>query len=92
MTTSIRFLSLTYTPTIGATCHRYGPAAGLLVEAFEAATMQLAGSTTSTANGSYSIPGLFPGNYQVKVNGDETYRTEFYDNAELLVDAVPRVL
>jgi protocatechuate 3,4-dioxygenase beta subunit len=63
------------------------PAAGLLVEAFEASTMQLAGSTTSAANGSYSIPGLFPGNYQVKVNGDETYRTEFYDNAELLADA-----
>ena len=63
------------------------PAEGLLVEVFEASTMQLAGSATSAANGGYSVPGLFPGSYQVRVDGGEMYTTEFYDNAELLADA-----
>ena len=63
------------------------PVEGLLVEVFEASTMQLAGSATSAANGSYSVPGLFPGSFQVRVDGGEMYRTEFYDDADMLADA-----
>jgi Putative Ig domain/Carboxypeptidase regulatory-like domain len=52
-----------------------GPAAGVRVEAYAGGVLQSGGSTT--ASGSYVIPGLAPGAYQVRTN-TIAYNDEWY--------------
>jgi hypothetical protein len=63
------------------------PVPGLLVSVLEASTAKLAGQTTTMADGSFSVDGLFPGTFRVLVNGGEAYLSEYYADAAELADA-----
>ena len=67
-----------------------GALSGLYVNAYDAVTgAEIAGSSASAANGSYTISGLPPGNYKIMCQGNGTYSMQYYLNAANIGSATP---